>query len=79
MAALLSTVEAAVCVAAVTSNQLTLSGSKGVSPPTMAWGHVAGMVDPLLQALVVWTRERAGAASGEVRIVKVRNSVSLCL
>lgn len=59
VAALMNLVESAISLAAITPNQLKLAGEgrRELAAPCVQWIHVAGLLVPLIHALVTWTRE----------------------
>ena len=60
IAALLGLAESAICLAAVTPDQLRLvEGRTELAAPCVEWVHVVGLCAPLMRALVTWTRAHA--------------------
>lgn len=52
---LLGVAESAICLAAVTPEQLKVSGRERLPAPAVDWSHATGMAMPLIHALISWT------------------------
>ena len=66
MGGLLGLVEAAITLAATSPEELRLSASESLSPPSLVWAHASGMATPLMHALTVWTKEGTSLGKGVV-------------
>ena len=66
MAGLLGVVEAAISLAGTSQEELRVSASQCLPPPSVTWPQARGMAAPLLHALASWSRV-GSADQGAVR------------
>jgi len=67
MAGLLGVVEAAISLAGTSQEELRVSASQCLPPPSVTWPQARGMAAPLLHALASWSRAGSTEGQGMVR------------